>query len=169
MDVQGWRFMDDLLVFANSQSDIQKLQEVYPHPLELEEEEVCLDVPFKFLQTEVCLTNTGHVHIGFHEKNAHRRKDGKTPLSNVVPFDSHVLPHTHFARVIGALHAIVDHTNSIAAMHKAIDYQMKEFQNQGLSQKLHKKCLHYMLMKHTHNLDLGKAFLKRLNSFQSWF
>jgi len=159
----GWRFMDDLLMCVPPSMDTSELTNIYPKPLDLEEEKVQTNSTFKYLQTETKVEENCNIQIGFVEKNTQRMVQGKQPLKNIVPFDSHVVPTMHFSRVVGALHAILHHTNSHSTLKKGVDYQMKEFKRHGLSRHMQAKCLRYMAQKtHSHPHGASSVFRQKL-------
>ena len=89
----GWRFMDDLLMCVPPNMDTSELTNIYPKPLDLEEEKVQTNSTFKYLQTETKVEENGNIQIGFFEKNTQRKMQGKQPLKNIVQFDSNVWLH----------------------------------------------------------------------------
>ena len=97
---------------------------------------------------------TGHFDISFYHKNTARKAEGKTPLKNVVPFNSHVPKHQHFGRIIGALHQARTATCDLTNQAKAYDTILKEFRASGLQPSLEDQALlHFFDIKRTHTYE----------------
>lgn len=145
MPIKGFRFMDDLLVFGTSKSVLDSLHDLYPSPLEIEEEIVLPNQPFRFLHTHTRIDPAGTAHISFYPKNDIRQMEGKPPLKTVVPFDSHIPSTRHRARVIGALHMVVAHTNTNQFCLQGQQYFCRQFSTLGCSQTMWKNCFKTVL------------------------
>ena len=120
----------------------------YPPPMELEEEEHSGSA--RFLSTHITLKPGGPLKSQYYHKNTFLAHDGKQPLKNVVPFDSHVPKHQHFGRVVGALHRANTATRDLTSQHKARELVLHEFEQFGMSQNLQEQaCAHFYDFKRT--------------------
>ena len=152
--IVGFRYVDDLLTFVSPNFDTKVLHDMYPNPLQLEEEAIHNNA-FRFLQTFTTIRN-GTLDIQFYHKNTHRQAQSQTLLKNVVPFDSHWPTHIHTGRVLGALHSIAHHVNSNASVVKGTMELMHEFKQQGMSKNMMTNSLH-MAQKQTRCAAFGVA------------
>ena len=129
--------------FLNRELDedtVEKLEGIYPPPLELESEKGILKEDgvqeCKFLQSHNTLYPSGELVVIEHHKNTHRKAMGLREIKNVVHFDSHIPYHQKFGRVVGALTGAYRHSIGEKQKRKAASIVLDDFLNFGMSKRL---------------------------------
>ena len=157
--IAGFRYIDDLLLYlAKPCEDIKTM---YPPPLELEEEDTrCKEQGpklhmFRFLEawTEIAhssLSGEASVSITHCLKSWLREKEGKRPLKNITPFDTHVPYHQLFGYAVGALNRAWEQSAglenrtiaSLRSLHALKEHGMTDNIAKSAIIRMHRKTRH---------------------------
>jgi len=145
---QGFRFIDDVLLFLKEYSAL--IGSMYPPPMELEEEEGILqgdEYRYRFLEAWSVLNAQGELDIIHHHKNTHRERHGLPPLKDVAHFSTHVPAHQKFGRVVGALNSAWHHSVGEVNKQRACLVVLKDMQKHGMPDALAWKAMNRMAEK----------------------
>ena len=88
---------------------------------------------YRFLETKNTITAGGVLRTAYYHKNVERRHEGKPPLKNVVPFQSHIPQHVLNGRAIGALHRVHMSTHNPAMRMEGVASVLLEMQQTGMT------------------------------------
>ena len=137
--LRGYRYIDDILVFAKPSLTEQRLADIYDAPLELEIEQYDTEVGFRFLESWMDvhqLQSHGSINLVHFNKNAHRLSINKRPLKNIVHFTSCVPQHQAFGGVVGALTRASNNSWGAKATQLSAAMILQQCEMQGASQRI---------------------------------
>lgn len=150
--LRGYRYIDDILVFAKPSLTEQRLADIYDAPLELEIEQYDTEVGFRFLESWMDvhqLQSHGSINLVHFNKNAHRLSINKRPLKNIVHFTSCVPQHQAFGGVVGALTRVSNNSWGTKATQLSAAMILQQCEMQGASQRIVRTAAQRMAAKKT--------------------